>query len=105
MKSGLTVFITIFILLTSAHAWIIHVPADQPTVQAGIDAAADGDTVLVAENTYYENIRFKGKAITVASYYLLDGDTSHIAATVLDGAVFDAGNRLLRTPADEAARA
>ena len=85
MKSGLTVFITIFILLTSAHAWIIHVPADQPTVQAGIDAAADGDTVLVAENTYYENIRFKGKAITVASYYLLDGDTSHIAATVLDG--------------------
>lgn len=26
----------------------IHIPADQPTIQAGIDAAVDGDTVLAA---------------------------------------------------------
>ncbi len=44
-----------------------------------------GDTVLVAEGTYSENINFKGKAITVASQFILDQDTSHISATIIDG--------------------
>jgi hypothetical protein len=46
---------------------VIHVPVDQPTIQAGINAAVNGDTVLVAPGTYLENINFLGKAITVAS--------------------------------------
>jgi len=50
-----------------AQAKTIHVPVDQPTIQAGINAANNGDTVLVAPGTYFENINFMGKAITVKS--------------------------------------
>ena len=74
-------------LMTSAvlSAQVIHVPGDQPTIQAGINAASDGDTVLIADDTYYENIRFMGKAITVASHFIMDGDTNHINNTIIDG--------------------
>jgi hypothetical protein len=30
----------------------IHVPADQPTLQAAIDAAASGDSISIADGVY-----------------------------------------------------
>jgi hypothetical protein len=80
-----TLITALIFAMGNLTAQIIHVPADQPTIQAGIDHASDGDTVLVAENTYYENIKFMGKAITLASEYILDANPDHIDNTIIDG--------------------
>ena len=56
----------------------INVPADKPTIQAAIDAASTGDTVLVSPGTYKENIDFHGKAIALVS-------KNGPAVTIIDG--------------------
>src|SRR4030081_3664850 len=70
--------ITLSLSLPALAATTIHVPRDQPTIQAGINAAINGDTVLVSPGTYFENINFNGKAITVKS-------SAGPAVTIIDG--------------------
>ncbi len=66
-----------------ANAATINVPGDQPTIQAGIDAAVNGDEVVVAEGTYFETINFSGKAITVRSTDPTDPDV--VLNTIING--------------------
>jgi hypothetical protein len=82
---GRVVSVALMVLATLpiAAATTIHVPADKPTIQAAIDAAVNGDTVLVADGTYTENIDFKGKAITVRS-------TNGATKTTINGGKVDA---------------
>jgi hypothetical protein len=76
------------------------------TIQSAINAASDGDTVLVDNGVYTENINFNGLAITVksvngAEYTTIDGNQSGSVVTfnsgegaesVLDGFTITNGN-------------
>ncbi|MCK4653811.1 MAG: T9SS type A sorting domain-containing protein [Candidatus Cloacimonetes bacterium] len=75
-----------FLFLCSfAFAEIINVPADQPTIQQGINVAVNSDTVLVQPGTYIENINYNGKSIVLGSLFLTIGNPAYIAETVIDG--------------------
>ncbi len=64
---------------------IINIPADYPTIQQGINAANNGDTVLVQPGTYFENIYIGFRNITLTSMYMFTNDTSYISQTIIDG--------------------
>ncbi len=98
-------------LLAALAAWltgpasgdVLHVPSDFPTIQAAIDAAADGDEVVAADGTYTgpgnRDLDFGGRLITLRSengpescvidcqdagrgFLFINGETS---AAVVDG--------------------
>ena len=85
---------------------VLNVPGTYPTIQAAINASANGDTVLVAPGTYFENIDFKGKLITVqsaqgTSVTTIDGgnlapvvnfSSAETAAAVIQGFTLQHGN-------------
>jgi hypothetical protein len=56
----------------------LNVPGTYSTIQSAIDAAVDGDMVLVAPGTYHERIDFLHKNITVQS-------SGGQASTIIDG--------------------
>jgi len=65
---------------------ILNVPDDFQTIRAGVEAAENGDTVIVAPGRYQETITFSGNNIVVASQFLLTGDERLIGETIIDGA-------------------
>ena len=67
----------------AASADEIHVPADYPTIQAAIDAALDGDEIVVAPGSYAENLIVPARALALRS-------SGGAAVTTLDGGALGA---------------
>jgi poly(3-hydroxybutyrate) depolymerase len=85
MRSSFTTLTALLmIVLSITEATTRKVPADYATIQLAINAGANGDTVLVAEGTYFENLTLT-KKIVLGSFFIIDKDTSHISRTIIDG--------------------
>src|SRR5262245_7328211 len=67
-------------IASTLKAGVISVPADYGTIQDAINAAAEGDTIVVSPGTYVEHINFLGKAIVVQSTNLLNPGATTIDA-------------------------
>ena len=63
----------------------IRVPEDYDTIQDAVDAAGDGDVIIVGPGTYAGGIVISGKSITLASNYYVSGDQSDIEQTIIRG--------------------
>lgn len=85
MKTNL--FILFIFTFISVYGTIKNVGLTQSflTIQSAINNCSEGDTVLVQEGTYNEDINFLGKKITVASLYLIDGNSIHSNYTIIKG--------------------
>ncbi len=69
---------------TPTHAPVVyHVPGDISTIQAAIDAATDGDEIVVSPGTYRENLSIVDRAITLRSTEPENPEV--VEETVIDG--------------------
>ncbi len=85
------VFIIIIFILGNSFLFgsIIEIKQDGQgdfvNIQDGIFQASNNDTILVYPGTYYENIDFLEKSITVASLNLTTNGTTYTTSTIIDG--------------------
>lgn len=75
---------SVILICMKVQAAILHVPSGQySSIQAAIDDAQNNDTIIVDPNTYYENINFRGKDITLTSTD--PNDPEVVATTIING--------------------
>jgi len=66
---ALSVVLSLSLIHGQTYAATIHVPADQPTIQAGLDAASAGDSIIVAPGIFTgpdnTTLNFLGKDVVL----------------------------------------
>ena len=73
----LVVQLCMLIITATAGAAVINVPADYASIQTAIDAASNGDEILVAPGNY-AGVSFSDLSITIRA-------TGAVAETIIEG--------------------
>jgi hypothetical protein len=82
IRRALSCFLFLILFITVSFPAVITVPADQPSIQSAINAASDGDEIIVSPGTYYENIYFEGKNVILRS--IEPTSPTIVATTIID---------------------
>jgi len=77
--------------LLSATTIIVDIEGtgDYLSIQEGVDASVNGDTVLVYPGRYFENVDYNNHTITLGSLNLTTGERHYIRETIIDGNLED----------------
>jgi hypothetical protein len=70
---------------STPRAATLEVPSAYSTVQAAVNAAADGDVILLAPGVHGGRPTIAGKSVTLASRFHTTGDRAYIGQTIIDG--------------------
>jgi len=89
-KTMLFCIVGCWMLMQNLTGVTIYVPDDYTTIQGAINAASPGDSIVVRQGTYAENIDFLGKNISLASeagpsLTVIDGDRNGSVVTFASG--------------------
>ncbi len=79
------VIVFIISIGSSVNAQNLLVPTQYSTIQSAINASNNGDTIIISEGVYYENIDFNSKTITISSEYLDQNDIDIVNNTIING--------------------
>ena len=80
-----TLLFALTLFVGVAFGVTLNVPNDFEIIQGAVDAAENGDTVLVAPGVYEQTFRIQERPLVIGSRFLLDGDTTWLDQTVIDG--------------------
>jgi len=84
MIKKLLLITILFFYCAQLSAQTLYVPSElHTTIQSAINDANDYDTIIVSQGTYFENIDFPAKPITLRSQD--PNDPNVVAATIIDG--------------------
>jgi hypothetical protein len=87
MKHYLIGLVVLSVSMLSATIRLVDIDGtgQYTSIQDGINAAVNSDTVLVYPGLYLENIDYSGKSITIASLEMSTGHPAYRDSTIIDG--------------------